>query len=161
MFRLDPVMPPSAYKTYSIRSPISTHYRPASCAEVECDAYAHGWTTTIDISAVLYDPATGKDTGFTGADQADFIRAQCGRKFTEEMVGLTTVAFRFFPGQRGFAPEHDHKVSLERPEHYLVRSGDWRGNPRGDGILKHHSAADWIDDFGEHQQRLAHRLAQG
>jgi hypothetical protein len=141
-------MAAEAYKTYSIRSPIGSHYRPATCAEVDCPAHTHGWTTTVDTDTPL------------GREQADYIRARAGRRFTEERLPGTLVAFRFPAGQRCFAAE-SHKVSLGRPEIYLVRGGDWRGNPRGDGVRRHVRPDDWIEDFGEHQQNLADRLRQG
>lgn len=147
LFRIPPAMPVDAYKTYSIRSPISTHYRPASCAEVNCPAHERGWMTTVDTTTEL------------GRNQADYIRTTAGRHYTETRTEGDLIAFHFPAGQRCFAAD-SHRVSLQRPEFYLVRGGDWRGNPQGD-TRKHARAADWVEDFGEHQQNLADRLAQG
>lgn len=144
LFRIDPKMPPTSYKTYQILAPTATHWRPATCAEVDCAAYLHGWSTTVDESTEL------------GAKQAHHIRRESGRGFTEDRTygGLTT--FFFEPGQRCFrASEHKAQV---RPEHYLIRPGDWRdlGEPRRLG-----SAQSWVDDFGEHQQRVADEIQRG
>ena len=48
VFRIEPALPAHAMKTYQIYSPISTHYRPATCAEVQCAAYEHGWRTRVE-----------------------------------------------------------------------------------------------------------------
>lgn len=143
---IEPNMPASAYKTYRIVSPIATHYRPATCAEVGCEPYQRGWVTTIDEGTEL------------GQRQAHFIRANRGG-FTETRTEGGLTEFRFEAGQRCFASD-SHRVSLDRPELYLVQGGDWRGNPTG-YRRQHANAADWVDDFGEHQQRLADLRERG
>lgn len=145
-FRVAPLMPVTAYKTYRIASPISTHFRPATCAEADCGAYLHGWVSTIDESTVL------------GQQQAHHIRKESGRAFTEQRLPTGLTEFTFEAGQRCF--KGDHQVRLDRPELYLVRDGDWRGNPTGEK-RQHHNAKDWIEDFGEHQQRLADEHQKG
>jgi len=146
MTRIEPNMPVTAYKTYRILSPQQTHFRPATCAEAGCTAYLHGWQSTIDETTVL------------GQQQAHYIRKQSGRSFTEERLPNGLTQFTFEAGQRCFAG--DHQVRLDRPELYLVRGGDWRGNPTGEK-RQHANAADWIEDFGEHQQRLADEMRKG
>ena len=146
--RAQPALPPHAYRTFSVRSPIQTHTRPATCKEVECDAYRNGWRTTIDTAARL-------PGGFTGLDQADFIRSRSGRAFVESWVSATVVVFEFAPGQQGFSPAHDHRVSLNRPEWFFVRSGDWRIVPARHEIIQHTRARFWVEEFAENQQRLA------
>lgn len=150
-FRITPSLPPDAMKTYSIRSPLATHTRAVTCAEVECDAYRHGWATIINLDATL-------SNGLTGIDQADYIRT-AGRAFTETRVGDTLVSFTFPPGQRGFG--HQHRVRLERPELFIVRPGDWRTTPRPDEIYHHTRPGDWVDDFATHQQAIADEIAKG
>jgi hypothetical protein len=141
--RLQPQLPPQHYKTYSILSPLSTHFRPGTCDEAGCLAQRNGWRTRVDESTDI------------GARQAHYIRNQSGRKFTEDREAGLTV-FTFEAGQRCFTA---HKVPLERPELYVVRGGDWRGNPRGD--RRQHTSADaWVNDFGEHQDRI-HRAING
>jgi hypothetical protein len=66
-------------------------------------------------------------------------------------------AFEFAAGQQCFA---SHKVSLERPEFYLVRGGDWRGDPTGLGAQLFSGPDPWVNDFGEHQDRIA-RVVNG
>lgn len=143
--RVVPGLPAHAVKTYTIAAPPSTHYREASCKEVECAAHAWGWVTNCDVDAPL------------GAAQANYIRLHSGRRFTFSQAG-SLVTFEFPAGQRCFVT---HRVPLERPALYVVREGDWRGNPRGAPVRRHRNGDDWVDDFGEHQQRLADRFAQG
>jgi hypothetical protein len=143
--RIEPGMPVGAYKTYRILSPQATHFRPATCAEADCEAYQHGWRSDIDESTVL------------GGQQAHYIRKQSGRAVTEERLPGGLTRFTFEAGQRCFT---QHQARLDRPEHYLVRGGDWRGNPTGE-TRTHTSAADWVEDFGEHQQRLLDQHERG
>jgi hypothetical protein len=153
LFRIEPKLPAGAMKTYAILRPTSTHFRPATCAEVDCPQYLHGWRTVVDESTDL------------GARQAHYIRTQSGRSFHEQRdrtgVGvLGAVTFTFGPGQMCFRTA-DHRVPVGRPELFVVREGDWRGNPRRTEPRVHKRAADWVDDFANHQDRLATRLGQG
>jgi hypothetical protein len=145
MNRITPNMPVTAYKTYRILSPVSTHFRPATCAEAECAAYLNGWRSTVDEATVL------------GQQQAHYIRRQSGRRHREERDEAGLTVFTFEAGQECFAG--GHQVRLDRPEHYLLTGGDWRGNPTGEHRTLR--AQDWIDDFGEHQQRLADYQERG
>lgn len=142
VFRIDPLLPVQAYKTYEIRSPIATHFRTGTCDEVGCLAQRNGWRTKVDEMTDL------------GQRQAHYIRRQSGRKFTEDREGVTV--FTFPAGQQCFTT---HKVPLERPELYIVRGGDWRGNPTRD-VYRHTSPGSWVDDMAEHQDRIA-RVVNG
>lgn len=160
-FRIVPVIGPEYYTTYSISAPVSTHFRRATCAEVECDAYRLGWSSTIDVTRVLIDPVTGQPSGLTGTDQADYIRTNSGRRFTERWISVTEVVFDFFPGQEGFAgDQHTHYLPLDRPEVYTVRGGDYRGNPRGEG-RRFDRADQFVEDFAEHQDALRTAIERG
>lgn len=147
VYRPDPALPASAMKTYGIVAPKSTHFRPATCEEVDCSAYLNGWKTVIDESTEL------------GQSQAHYIRTESGRRFHRDPVNSDgPVTYLFEAGQRCFA---QHELRLDRPEVYVVRDGDWRGNPRGTNPLIHKDPQAWIDDFGEHQERLADQLERG
>jgi hypothetical protein len=142
VFRIEPKMPAHAYTTYQIASPISTHYRNGTCDEAGCLAHRYGWTTTVDESTTL------------GQGQAHYIRKTSGRRYVESRdAGLTT--FTFEAGQKCFTT---HKVPLDRPELYVVRGGDHRGNPRGE--FTEHRADTWVESFAEHQDRIA-RVVNG
>lgn len=145
MGRIEPNMPVGAYKTYRILSPQQTHFRPGTCAEAECGPYLNGWQSTIDESTVL------------GGQQAHYIRKQSGRSFTEARLPNGLTQFTFEAGQQCFT---EHQIRLDRPEVYLVRGGDWRGNPTGE-TRTHANAQDWVEDFGEHQLRLVDQMERG
>jgi hypothetical protein len=144
LFRIDPKIGPENYKTYQISAPIKTHYRDATCREVDCRAFAAGFRSRIDTSTNL------------GARQAKYIENVAGRKFTRTVAG-PIVTYDFPAGQRCFTA---HKVPLEREAFFVVRDGDYRGNPRGTRPVTRR-AADWVDDFATHQQNLADQRGRG
>lgn len=146
LFRLPPRLPAAAYRTYQVAAPIATHWRPASCAEVDCEDYLRGWTTVVDERVEL------------GQRQANYIRHDRSRRSVEQRRPDGTTAFWFEAGQRCFGRQH--RVRLDRPELYVARDGDWRGNPTG-WVRRHTSAADWVEDFGEHQLRVAVQVRRG
>lgn len=144
--RITPNLPASAYRTFQITSPLSTHWRPATCEEAECQSFLNGWKSAIDESTEL------------GQKQAWYIRKQSGRKHTEsreEQPGLTV--FTFEAGQSCFSAGQ-HKVPVGRPEFYLVKGGDWRGNPTGMSTRKHSKPEHWVEDMQEGFDKL--RTAQ-
>jgi hypothetical protein len=143
-FRIEPAGPPGAYKTYALAAPAATHRRPTTCEEIDCEAYQYGWITRVDEVTEL------------GAAQAYYIRRECGRRYTEQRTPVGLTVFQFEAGQRCFAV---HTMPLEREPIYSVRDGDWRANPSGARRVL--SAQDWLDDFGDHQQRIAQRHARG
>lgn len=139
-FRIEPRLPVHAVKTYQATSAT----RPATCEEVDCPQYLGGWQTIVP------DPS----------GHADLVRSLRGRyRFTEEAQPGGLVAFTFPPGQRCFQ-QSLHRLPAEGGERWLVRGGDWRGNPRQE--LREHTRAEfWVEDFAEHQQTLAERLERG
>jgi hypothetical protein len=147
-FRLAPKLPASAMRTFQVSSPVATHYRRATCDESGCLAYRHGWATMCDERTTL------------GQGQAHYIRKDSGRRFTEARTELGITRFTFEPGQPCFGAA-EHRVPLDRPEFYIVREGDWRGNPRGVEPRVHASADDWVDEFANHQDKLARAIEQG
>lgn len=139
-----PVRRVDQMKTYGLSAPQATHYRRATCREVDCPNYANGWRSGFDVTV----PAK--------AEAARLLRLHSGRLFTvEEIRGgpldtVQMVIFTFGPGQECFQP---HSVALEREPVLYVRDGDWRGNDTG---FKHvfGSNVAWVDDFGEHQEKI-------
>jgi hypothetical protein len=146
LFRVPTNAPVTAFKTYALSLPKQTHYRKATCQEVDCEAYANGWVTKIDVTTDL------------GQRQARYIKDHSGRTYQDvSRIDLPIREFVFPPGQQCFA---DHQVPLERDPIFIVRDGDWRGNPTG-RRMQHSKAQDWIDDFGEHQQNIADAKEKG
>jgi hypothetical protein len=157
-FRATPAMPVQAYKTYRVASPVGTHWREATCAEVDCERWRDGWDTIVD-----------EGTGL-GMQQAAYIRAECvsvlavvqpgdpRRRYSESRGEDGRTVFSFPPGQQCFAGE-PHRVRLARPELYLVRGGDWRANT---GLIRRHTGpADWVEDFAENQDRITTVINRG
>lgn len=144
--RLNPLMPAGAYKTYQIASPLSTHWFTVSCEDAECGNYLRGWMTTIDERTEL------------GKKQAHYIRSLSGRSFTAEVNAVGMTEFTFRPGQPCF---QEHKERGERPELYLVKGGDHRGNPRRIAPQRHTKPEHWVEDFAEHQDKLSTEIEKG
>lgn len=141
MNRIEPLHDVGAYQTYSIHVPTDTRVR-AACEQVGCEQWLYGWESAIDESTPL------------GQMQAAYIRQSSGRSFRELKSAAGLTVFRFESGQRCF---REHQT---RPELYAVRDGDWRGNPTG-RVRQHVNAADWVEDFGEHQQRIETQMERG
>lgn len=138
-----PKMGPESYKTYQV-SVRSDDWRPATCEEVDCDHYLHGWKLRIEgLSAEqLHDALTS------------------GRKYTILAIAEGQSWLHFEAGQPCFRTT-THRTRIGKPELYVVRDGDRRGNPRGTKARLHQRVADWQDDFATHQQTLADAQARG
>lgn len=141
-FRIEPNLPVTAYKTYGMAFPKQTHTRPATCAEVDCQAYENGWKTVVP----------------SDSPQAEYIRAKSERHFTETSPDAGLIEFVFPPGQRCFAADQ-HRVSLERPGIFTVRGGDWRG--KTSDVRRHTRAEFWVEDFALNQQAIANAHQRG
>lgn len=144
-------LPPNM-KNYVILAPPATHFRPSTCAEVQCDRFVNGWETHLDVAT--------KD----GLEAAEWIESgKHGNQYTKwRAEGSTIVVFRFPPFQpRIFGIEHrEHRVKLDRPEWFGVRDVDtgWQ--------LKLHSGAengarDWTHDFATNQDLVAAKRREG
>lgn len=143
-FRLQPVGPASAYKTYSIKAPLSTHFRPATCEEIDCPEYLNGWRIRVEgLTPELLHTAT-----------------HSGRKYTELEVSEREHYLVYEPGQSCFQVSR-HRTRLERAELYVVRDGDHRGNPRGTKSRIHTRAEDWVEDLHEHTDKILDALNEG
>lgn len=145
-FRLMPNMRPQDYKTYRIVSPIQSHFGPATCEDVECDAYAKGWSSLIDEATEL------------GAKQAYYIRTHSGRSFTESRTPAGLTDFLFRPGQPCF---RQHTYRNELAPIFRVQGGDFRGNPLAIQPVTHTKPEFWVEDFQEHQDKVKTVLERG
>ncbi len=144
--RIVPEAPAAVYETYQIAAPTSTHWRDATCEEVECHGHLFGWRTTVDEMTDL------------GQAQAYYIRHDRTRRHVEERMPDGLTRFTFEHGQTCFEP---HKTRLERDELFVVRGGDWRGNPTGQQPYLHRRAEDWVDAFANNQDRMATLIERG
>lgn len=142
--RIQPLMDAAAYKTYEVVSPLSTHFRQATCAEVDCPHYLNGWRVRVE------------------ALTPDLLHAarSSGRKHVEQSVTEGETWLVFEAGQPCFKA-NQHRTLVGRPPLYVVRDGDWRGNPRGTKARLHQRSDNWVEDFAEHQQKLADEIEKG
>jgi hypothetical protein len=140
-------MTPDAYKTYRVLAPLHSHWRQATCEEIDCEAFIHGWKTTVDESTEL------------GQQQAYFIRHDKTRSATEHRDGgLTT--FTYTAGQRCFA-WMNHKTRVGRLDLFVVDGGTYDENPVGIPRRMHTNGAFWAEDFAENQDNIASRIQRG
>src|SRR5262245_45378310 len=102
---INPAGPPQWYQTYRVEAPLATHWRKASCEEINCPAYFKGWKTYIDLSTDL------------GQKQYYYITKESKRRFSELKVTDTIIAFTFESGQPCFGRDK-HRIQLDRPENY-------------------------------------------
>lgn len=142
--RIQPAMPPQAYKTFAMVSPIETHMRQATCEEVGCDHYTQGWK--VHVEALTPDLLHAAKTS--------------GRRYREEHVAEGHTYLVFEPGQACFKAA-THRAPIGRPPIFLVRDGDFRGNPRGTQTRRYDRPDQWVDDFATHQDMLADEIRKG
>lgn len=144
LFRIEPAMPPEAYKTWSMVSPIETHMRQATCEEVGCDHYTQGWRVHLEALT----------------PELQHAARTSGRKYTEQHVAEGQTYLVFEPGQPCFKAA-THRAPIGRPPLFLVRDGDYRGNPRRTPTRRYDRPDQWVDDFATHQDKLADEIRKG
>lgn len=143
--RPTPLLPVTAMKTYAIKSPVETHTKPAHCRDIGCRDYLNGWTIKL----------------LAGSDDDRFFRGACTgrvdgyrRPFTTRRDG-PFVTFVFEAGVPcRFIMKH--RASLDRPEIYIARGGDWRGSTGL--IIKHDRPEHWVEDFAGYMAGVARQV---
>lgn len=141
--RIAPKLAPGAYRSFEVHSPIRTHYRDATCAEVECQHHLAGWISQFDRTTPQ------------GKRWSEAIR-RSGRRYSVTEDGAQ-VTFTFPPGQQCFAAPH--KVPTGRPELFVVRDGDWRGNPTGRKTVTR--PAEFVERMAENLGELERAAQRG
>lgn len=143
MNRIAPLGQPQEYRTFQITSPISTHWRPATCAEIDCPHYLGGWRVRVEgLTPEMLHSATTS-----------------WRKYSELHVAEGENWLVFEAGQTCFRAS-THKKLLDRQEIFIARDGDFRGNPTGK-VRKHTRPEFWLEDMQENQGRLSDLHKQG
>lgn len=140
VFRVIPKIAPEHYQTFAIKAPVQTHTRKATCAEVDCQMAEKGWVTVVDLGTEL------------GQKQAYYIKHQSGRSYTKEATPNPNVVRLIFKG--GQECFQEHRVSLDRPANFIVKGGDWRGNPRGTAVRRHTKPEYWVEEMQENLQAV-------
>lgn len=130
------------YRTFRISSPIKTHFRKATCAEVNCEAYINGWS----LPKANLDP------------QMLYLATHSGKSYKEyDLNG--TIYLVYSAGQTCFNAAK-HVISLQRPEFYFAGRGDYRSfSPRRSH--KYERSDQWLDDFATHQARNKQLVDRG
>ena len=128
--RPTPGLPAHMMQTHAILAPIETHWRKASCEEVQCEAFLKGWGV----------PAKDLD------EQDLALLKSCGRSYSEIEIKDGEWHYWFPPGQPCFRAS-THRIRLDRPELFVRRDGDWRGNPRKTEPQLFSSADAWADSL--------------
>lgn len=136
--RIQPQGPSQAYQTFQVASPIATHYRSATCEEVDCQHWINGW-------AINGNALQEKDW---------HAIKQSKRKYTMDSEGWLI----FEAGQPCFKAS-THRVAIGRPEIYRIGRGDWRSyNSRN---AQQVSTEEWLDRFRTNQDKLTTQLERG
>lgn len=121
---------------YVMSRPLSTHWRRASCAEVECEQWQRGWVVVLDPAAPAYAElrraidASGRRYRITTTDAVNEERGMVLPPGLEAAV--------FDGGQTCF---REHLLPLDREPLYIHRD---RGR-----TWEHASWASWRDAYNE------------
>ena len=97
----------STANNFSASRPLTTHWREASCKEVDCPHYLLGWETKVDVSTPL------------GKQQYEYILHMSGRKGNGKKDG-DIITFKFSPEQKCF---REHKLPIEREPILSIQNG--------------------------------------
>lgn len=145
-------LPVGMMRTYGLAAPQATHFRRATCQEVDCPNYANGWKSGFDVTVPEKAHAANMIRLHykAGAFTYEELRDGAGR--------VVKVVFTFAAGQQCFDP---HSVPLERDPIAYRRGGDFRGNPTGELTTVHSDLGDWLDDFGNHQLKIQQQYERG
>jgi len=118
---------------FRAKSPILTHWRKATCSEIDCPHYLLGWVTTLETNPsdkrgqlMLWDARNS------------------GRQYRAVKEGPLT-RFYYGPGQTCFRISQ-HRKKLERDPIFSEKTG-----PVATGPMEPHR---WLDNFGNHLERL-------
>lgn len=146
-FRLPPAGPVQGYQTFHIHTPRGPQFeRPATCEEAGCVNWANGWATALDPTA-----------------QVDLVEAlrHSGRPYREISESPTRTVFYFAAGTPCFrSSQHTVMVRPDIPELFIVRDGDWRGNPTG-RTRTHTRPEHWVEEFQETTESVRTRIEKG
>ena len=128
---------PRNQQFFRARRPLRTHWRPATCEEMDCPHYLNGWRTILPVD----DP------------RADYIRHRSGRSFKEKRNG-DMVEFTFSAGQTCFSAA-DHKRLIGRPDVF-------ERVPRlGAPALVHARPEDWVENMEEELDATRRTIEKG
>lgn len=131
--------PAHLYETFSIRAPKPTHWRDATCEEVDCQYMARGFRLSVD------------ETKQVGQANAAKLRKDPQRSPKEYRDEFGMTIFEYPSGTRCMGK---HTKRLDLPEIFTVRGGDHRGNPKRTPVRTHTKAEFWVEEFAEVQDKI-------
>jgi len=131
--------PASLYTTFGIRAPKSSHWAPATCEEVNCPYQARGFKVSVDEAKVI------------GQQNAVALRKDTQRSPKESRDEFGMTIFEYPPGTRCMG---EHTKRLDKPELFIVKGGDHRGNPKGTATRTHTKPEFWVEEFAEVQDKI-------
>lgn len=132
--RPQPLGRPQDYRTYAMRAPLGTHFRPSTCDEYGCPAYTNGWSIRLE--------------GLTA--QLAYVARHSGRRYREMEVAPGETYLVYEPGQTCF---DRHVLPLDRPQWYFTGRGDYRiFNVRN--ARQFERPEDFIEDMQSHLDSL-------
>ena len=99
---------------YTVDMPLATHWRPATCEEVDCKYFVAVWRVNVPKGS----PGEAK------------LRIS-GRPFHEQTESNGTVTFEFPKGTPCLEPSR-HRIQTERPANYLYGSESTPGRIVGE-----------------------------
>lgn len=135
--RVMPKLPAAAMLTHEVAAPLATHWRRATCEEVNCPEYLNGWMLALN-----------------GLDEGDIWQARnSGRRFREQPTDSGPVLI-YEAGQSCFR-SFTHRLPVDRTPLFIARDGDWRGNPRETQPTVFSGADPFIDHMNTHLEKFA------
>tara|TARA_R100000808_G_C2124537_1_gene135030 strand:+ start:229 stop:621 length:393 start_codon:yes stop_codon:yes gene_type:complete len=114
--------------TYRAIKPIATHFRQATCQEVNCLNYTRGWKTILPVNH----------------EGINWIRQSNYRYNEVTDLDNNMVEFIFEAGQNCFK-QSKHVISLDKPAIFAIQDANG---------LKKQEANEWIDKFDNHLTKL-------
>lgn len=131
--------PAQLYETFGIRAPKSTHWIPATCEDVNCQYMVRGFKVSVD------------ETKTTGLANASALRKDPQRSPKEYRDEFGMTIFEYPAGTRCMG---EHTKRLDKPEIFIVKGGDHRGNPKGTPTRTHTKPEFWVEEFAETQDKI-------
>jgi hypothetical protein len=135
-------------RAYAVAMPLATHWGPATCEDVDCEAYILGWATVLPV----------------GSDHIEVLK-KSGRSYTEERQEGGLIKFTFPPGQPCFKAS-THWAQTGRPGLYVHGARDEiervpqsHRSAHGYGI-RPIEQGEWHERFAENLEHLARERGQ-
>ena len=126
---------------YRILNPVQTHFRPATCAEVNCEHYLNGWRVRIDSLP----------------PELVHVARTSGRQYEELRFAEGETYLVFEAGQACFKASQ-HRTNAGRTPLYVVDTPTDNGRARR---RIHTSNDSWADDLHSHTDAVLGAINKG